>query len=72
MSFCPKCEQRGRVIDSRPDHIMHSIRRRHVCPGCGERWTTLEIEESRYRLHQKSTKILTALKQAIDNLTSGE
>lgn len=69
MSYCPKCEQRGRVIDSRPDPLTQAIRRRHLC-ACGERWTTVEVEERRYSKHVKSTRVLLELQNTINQLTS--
>ncbi|MEZ5239551.1 MAG: transcriptional regulator NrdR [Microthrixaceae bacterium] len=44
---CPSCgSMENRVVDSRSAEQAQAIRRRRVCDGCGERFTTFErIEE---------------------------
>jgi transcriptional repressor NrdR len=47
---CPNChiDNSSRVIDSR-DHPERSLRRRrHICSGCSERFTTYEIMAAEY------------------------
>jgi len=40
---CPYCAAEDtRVIDSRPAGEGREVRRRRVCPGCGQRFTTYE------------------------------
>lgn len=54
---CPKCGARGmvKVIDSRANHQMGSIRRRRRCMDCAARWTTYEISEERFTQLVKQT-----------------
>jgi transcriptional repressor NrdR len=43
---CPFCQHEdSRVVDSRASEDGGSIRRRRECPGCGERFSTLETVE---------------------------
>lgn len=43
---CPFCQHEdSRVVDSRVSDDGSSIRRRRECPGCGERFSTLETVE---------------------------
>jgi transcriptional regulator NrdR family protein len=37
---CPWCSGDTKVIESRPDRL--TVRRRRVCRGCGQRFTTYE------------------------------
>jgi len=38
---CEKCDRRTRVVDSRESG--KGVRRRHECPNCLDRFTTLEV-----------------------------
>lgn len=49
---CPKCGYGcSKVIDSRP--IENGKRRRHVCSGCGFRYTGIEILDEQYKKMNK-------------------
>ena len=43
---CPRCGERGRVVESRRvGGLRRGVgyrRRRHECPGCRHRWTTYQ------------------------------
>lgn len=58
---CPKCGYgRSNVIDSRPN--VNGNRRRHVCSGCGFRYTGIEIHVDYYeklvKLYDQAKKII--------------
>lgn len=43
-SLCPKCKYSfSKVIDTRLNKSLQSVRRRRECLNCGCRWSTLEI-----------------------------
>lgn len=48
---CPMCNEKTKIIDSRPEDDF--VRRRRVCEGCYYRFFTVEIDEDFY---EKSIK----------------
>lgn len=47
--MCPSCDSfDSRVIDSRQDIDRNMVKRKRQCIACGEKWTTVEIEEVMY------------------------
>lgn len=40
---CPDCGTQSRIFDSRNIRGENATRRRHACPECNARWTTVEI-----------------------------
>jgi transcriptional repressor NrdR len=40
--ICPLCDNRSRVVESRPAEDGAAVRRRRECGGCGHRFTTFE------------------------------
>jgi transcriptional repressor NrdR len=58
---CPFCSNKEtQVRDSRPSEDNSTIRRRRVCPGCGERFTTFERVQLRelYVLKRTGQKVV--------------
>lgn len=46
---CPKCGgTASSVVDSRPSADGKATRRRRHCHGCGNRWTTYEVQAKEY------------------------
>lgn len=65
---CPKCGYgRSNVIDSRP--IENGKRRRHVCSGCGFRYTGIEIHVDHY---EKLVKLYDQAEKIINGEDQGE
>jgi transcriptional regulator NrdR family protein len=65
---CPKCGYgHSNVIDSRP--IENGKRRRHVCSGCGFRYTGIEIPVAEYK---KMKKLYTEAQKIINGEDQSE
>jgi hypothetical protein len=58
MIWCPKCGQTSQVVGSRITPA-GSMRRRRKCTTCGERWSTLELLDSRAALVEKIGLVFT-------------
>jgi transcriptional regulator NrdR family protein len=41
--FCPKCGEKGLVIDSRIFKYDEGLTRQRNCPQCGYKWLTIEL-----------------------------
>ena len=52
MLRCPNCGEVSemKTVDSRSTSSSRSIRRRRVCAGCGERFTTYEMREAAHEM----------------------
>lgn len=53
---CPVCEEKTKVIDSRPN--LDTIWRRRECTACGYRFTTIEMDEDMMVRQAKKLELL--------------
>lgn len=64
MYLCPKCQVQSRVL--RTEHKGDYIRRRHDCPGCRHRFSTVELTaediDDLFRARELMRKLAEALK----------
>jgi len=68
MSMHCKCGVKAKIVDSRCNAELRVTRRRYDCPACEARWTTVEIEISKDRIHltERRAAQLRAIMEAIN------
>lgn len=47
--FCPKCQDKGAVYDSRPFKNADGLVRRRRCKSCGFKWETIELNYDEFK-----------------------
>jgi transcriptional repressor NrdR len=78
---CPLCDNRSRVVESRPAEAGKAVRRRRECNGCGHRFTTFERQTPTVAIVRKrdgrreafdATKLRAGLERAAHKLPAAE
>lgn len=62
---CPKCDAKLNVIDSRA-FSNNTTKRRHECPDCGERFTTIEKIMSKEEVNSVAKADVKSTKPSVD------
>jgi transcriptional regulator NrdR family protein len=57
-----------RIIDTRVD--FNGVRRRHLCPSCEQRFSTIEVSLSTYQFLVSSLKNIKKIKSEIKELNN--
>lgn len=67
---CPACGRGDNMVkDSRSNVAADLVRRRRICTGCGERFTTFEVEMSAYVAAAALAKEALGLRQIVTDLS---
>lgn len=70
---CPQCDGWTKVIDSRGVRGKKRVRRRHICTGCGFRFSTLQMYVDEVDALEKAVSAATKMRaDCIDFLDSTE